>query len=88
MTGSQIRQILAEHDILTDGCRFRRTEQGIDALEIGGAPMDSTRSYIVVTGESLVGKIPALRESPFDETGYRVNTALHRYLRQVSVIGQ
>ena len=88
LTGSEIRQILAEHDILTDGCRFRRTEQGIEALEIGGAPVDSTRSYIVVTGESLVRNIPSLGEIPFDETGYRVNTGLHKYLRRVSVIRQ
>jgi len=85
LTGAQIRQVLAERDVLTAGCHFRRTGKDIDGLEIGGAPVDSTRTYAVVAGEFLVG-YSSLRNFPFDETGHRVNTILYHYLKRLSVI--
>jgi 2',3'-cyclic-nucleotide 2'-phosphodiesterase (5'-nucleotidase family) len=86
LTGSQIRQALTERDLLAAGCRFQRTKKGIESLEINGASVDSAQVYTVAIGEFLIWAVPSLRKIPFDETGYRVNTALYKYLRRVSVI--
>lgn len=85
LTGAQIRKVLEERDVLTAGCRFQREGKAVGALEVSGAPVDTTRSYAVAAGEFLVGH-SSLRDLPRDETGHRVDTILCRYFRQLSVI--
>ena len=76
LTGAQLQQILAKHDILTAGCSFEKIEEEIKNLKVGKLPADLKKSYKVVVGEYLVGLVPSLREIPFKETGYRVDTIL------------
>jgi 2',3'-cyclic-nucleotide 2'-phosphodiesterase (5'-nucleotidase family) len=86
LTGAQLQQILTKHDIFTVGCSFQKVEGEIKNLNIGKSPADSKKPYEVVAGEYLVGLVPDLREIPFDETGYRVDTILQNYLRRIDVI--
>jgi len=86
LTGAQLQQILTKHDIFTAGCSFQKVEGGIKDLNIGNSPADSKKPYEVVAGEYLVGLVPDLREIPFNETGYRVDTILQNYLRRMDVI--
>jgi len=86
LTGAQLQQILTKHDILTAGCSFKKVEGEIKELNIGESPVDLKKPYKVVVGEYVIGLVPSLHEILFDETGYRVDTVLQDYLRQMEVI--
>ena len=86
LTRTQLQQILAKYDFLTAGCSFEKVEGEIKNLKIGKLPADLEKPYKVVVGEYVVGLVPSLREIPFDETVYRVDTVLQDYLRQMEVV--
>jgi 2',3'-cyclic-nucleotide 2'-phosphodiesterase (5'-nucleotidase family) len=86
LTGSQIQHALSERDILTSGCRFRRTVHGIEGLEINGSAADTAGSYSVATDEFYAYRSAFLKHIPFDETGHRLDLLLYRYLRRHSVV--
>jgi 5'-nucleotidase len=86
LTGAQIRQVLEGSDVLTAGCRFRRTPQGAEDLEIDDAPVDSARTYLVAAGEYLVWTTPSLRDLPADSSGRRLDALLHRHWKRERVL--
>ncbi len=90
LTGIQLRQILAEQDVLTSGCRYRRKTEGtsreIEGLEVGQTPVEPDRAYKVVADEFLVYSSQSLREIPATDTGERVDTLLLKYLRRIGSI--
>ncbi len=85
LTGAEIDEILSEHDLLTAGCRFSRTEEGIESLYIGGKPVESDREYRVAAGEFFTRLIEVPQAGLPEATGLRVNTALERYLRRAGM---
>ena len=86
LTGAQLQQILAKHDILVAGCSFQKLEGEIKNLNIGKSPVDSNKPYEVVLGEFLIALVPILAEISFEETGHQVDTILQSYFRRMDVI--
>jgi 2',3'-cyclic-nucleotide 2'-phosphodiesterase (5'-nucleotidase family) len=86
LTGAQLRQVLAGSEVLSAGCRFRRTPQGVEDLQIGSAPVDSARAYLVAAGEYLVWRTPALRGLPADDTGRRLDALLYRHWKRERIL--
>lgn len=86
LTGSQMRQVLTGSDALTAGCTFRKTPQGVEELEIGDAPVDSARVYLVAAGEFFVWSMPTLRDLPADDTGRRLDALLYRHWKRERVL--
>ncbi len=82
LTGAEIEAILSQHDILAAGCRFRRTNEGIEDLEVAGEPVDPERLYLVAAGEFFVRRLEEPKAGRPEPTGLRVNSALERYLRR------
>lgn len=86
LTGRQIGQVLGSTQALAADCGNGESAPEAQGLQIGGAPVDSARVYVVAAGEYLVWNTPLLRDLPADDTGRRIDTILHRHWRRLGVL--
>ena len=86
LTGVQVQSLLSGRFYITSGCQFDKVDKHVTNLVINGKPADPAATYLVATEKQTVFRSPVFDSLQVDLTGQRVDTALERYLRRVSVI--
>ena len=83
ITGSQLRQALAEPNLLWSGVNFQRHSTQISDLQIDGSEVSDDQEIQLVLGEYVLSKCKALSNIKYQGTSQRLDALLEAYLRRL-----